>query len=211
MPMRVTLPDGSPSDPQSGVTPIMVQEEHGLYRVVGTGFYITRYGLLLTAKHVVEDMIEADGIGRPTLAWNWTSDGRLFMKPVLTCSFFPGAPRDAPDIAVCQAVDSVKGENVVINTRTERVGLMPAIPERNALIGTYAYPGNVSLDFRTGTPVRNSQICLRVACSMCSDHKSDSCAMNTSRPQLMFAQEQVAAPFFIRVAMPVQSTVGDGT
>jgi hypothetical protein len=54
-------------------------------------------------------------------AWNWTSDGRLFMKPVLTCSFFPGAPRDAPDIAVCQAVDSVKGENVVINTRTESV------------------------------------------------------------------------------------------
>lgn len=34
------------------------------------------------------------------------------------------------------------------------VGLVPAIPERNALIGTYAYPGNVSLDFRAGTPVR---------------------------------------------------------
>lgn len=32
--------------------------------------------------------------------------------------------------------------------RTERVGILPAIPERNALIGTYAYPGNARLDFR---------------------------------------------------------------
>jgi hypothetical protein len=151
MPLRVTLPDGSPGDPQCGVTPLMVQLEKGVYRVIGTGFYVTRYGLLLTAKHVVEEVADADSDGRATLAWNWTTSGELFMKPILTCSFFNEAPRNASDIAVCQAVDSARNGNIVVKTITERVGLLPAIPEPNSLIGTYAYPGNAYLDFRDKT------------------------------------------------------------
>ena len=48
--------DGQPIEPGDGVVPIL--QEVGLKRlkVVGTGFYITRYGLVATAKHVIEEL-----------------------------------------------------------------------------------------------------------------------------------------------------------
>lgn len=148
MPLRVIHPDGRIGDPQSAVTPILVQVEPGLLRVVGTGFYVTRYGLFLTAKHVVEEVIDQDRLGRPTFAWNWTSDGRLFLRPVVTCAFLQGAPRDVADIAVCQAVASARNGEIRFDVPNERIAIVTDLPEPNTQIGTYAYPGNERVDFR---------------------------------------------------------------
>jgi hypothetical protein len=148
MPLRVTLPDGSPGDPQSGITPIFAQLESGHRRVIGTGFFVARYGLFLTAKHVVEDIVDFDQNGKPCLTWNWTSQGKLYIQPIIRCTFPTSAPRHAADIAICQAVASAPDGQFLFGEPNERIALVSATPEVDAHVGTYAYPGNASVDFR---------------------------------------------------------------
>ena len=45
--------DGKPVDPMTGVIPIIKEIEKGILQTIGTGFYIARYGLVMTAAHVV--------------------------------------------------------------------------------------------------------------------------------------------------------------
>ena len=52
--------DGTEISATLGVVPILRELEVGKLRVIGTGFYITRYGLFLTARHVFDNIIEAD-------------------------------------------------------------------------------------------------------------------------------------------------------
>ena len=47
------LGDGKEISATTGVVPILVELDKGKLQVIGTGFYITRYGLLLTARHVM--------------------------------------------------------------------------------------------------------------------------------------------------------------
>jgi hypothetical protein len=148
MPLNVVLPNGRKGDPQSGITPIMAQLEPGHYQVVGTGFYIARYGLFVTAKHVVDELHKFDRQGRPCVAWNWTSSGQLFIRPIHTCSFLTDAPYRAADLAVCQAVASCSNGNIEFDSPNERLALTALIPAAGAHTGTYAYPGNLSVDFR---------------------------------------------------------------
>src|SRR5690349_10613451 len=124
MALRVTLPNGNRGDPESAITPVFVQLEPGHLQVVGTGFYIARYGLFLTAKHVIEELAEQDQLGRPSLCWNWTSDGHLYLHPILTCSFLTEAPRNASDIAICQAVASARNSAISFGAPNERIALV---------------------------------------------------------------------------------------
>ncbi len=43
---------GKNIDPGAAVIPIMKELERGRLAIIGTGFYISRYGLFLTAAHV---------------------------------------------------------------------------------------------------------------------------------------------------------------
>ena len=147
MPLRVTGSDGKPTDPQIAVTPVGVQLEPGVLQIIGTGFFIARYGLLLTAKHVVDDIARHDSELRPTLTWLWRTNGTLSFRPIMTCSFFHEAPRDAADIAICQAVDSVKDGVVRLAEPNERIAISTQLPEPGTKIATYAYPDNPQVSF----------------------------------------------------------------
>ena len=57
---RALLGDGTEISATSGVVPILRELETGKLQVIGTGFYITRYGLLLSARHVFDDIIWAE-------------------------------------------------------------------------------------------------------------------------------------------------------
>ncbi|MFZ2648551.1 MAG: hypothetical protein WA210_00460, partial [Burkholderiaceae bacterium] len=118
-------------------------------------FYIARYGLLLTAKHVVDDIAQHDAESRPTLAWLWGTDGTLRFRPMLTCSFDSRAPREAADIAICQVVDKAGEGEVRLLHPNERIALVTTLPPPRTRIATYAYPSNHRVDFaapeRTGT------------------------------------------------------------
>jgi hypothetical protein len=148
MPLQAFDPNGHPIDSQVGVTPLCVQLEPGVYQVTGSGFYVARYGLLLTAKHVVDEITTHDAENRPTVAWIWKSDGTLNFRPLLTCSFDNRAPRDAADIAICQAVDSAQPGAIRVAQTNERIALVTRLPEPDTRIATYAYPDNHRLDFR---------------------------------------------------------------
>ncbi len=147
MPLQASNPNGEPVDSQVGVTPLFVQLERGVFQIVGTGFYVARYGLLLTAKHVVEEIAEHDAEGRPTVAWIWKNDGTLNFRPILTCSFYNQAPRDAADIAICQAVDNAKPGSIRVAQANERIALVTHLPEIGTRIATYAYPDNHRIEF----------------------------------------------------------------
>ena len=46
-------------DPLTGVVPIIKEYEKGILQTIGTGFYISRYGIVI-AKHVIEGLITQD-------------------------------------------------------------------------------------------------------------------------------------------------------
>lgn len=152
MPLQAYSPAGNPIDSQVGVTPIFLKLEPGLLKIIGTGFYIARYGLLLTAKHVVDEIVDNNTEGRPKAAWIWKPDGTVNFRPIHTCSFDHRAPLYYPDIAICQAVDSAKPEHVAVLQINERIGLSTRVPPKGAAIATYAYPDNHRLDFASGDP-----------------------------------------------------------
>jgi Trypsin-like peptidase domain len=147
MPLRVTGSDGRPADPQVAVTPIAIQLQPGLLQVVGTGFYVSRYGLLLTAAHLVHDIANHDRQRNPTLTWLWRMDGTLSLRPLRTCSTFHDAPRDAADIAICQAVVFENGA-VLWGDPNERIAITTQVPHPGTRVATYAYPDNREVDFR---------------------------------------------------------------
>ena len=146
MPVQAFCPDGKPVDLATAITPIFVKLENDLYRIIGTGFYIARYGLFLTAKHVVEDIAEHDAEGRSVFVWSWDLDGTLRIRPVLTCSFDLNAPRKAIDIAICQCVDRWDNGNMQILKPNERIGIYTGNIKCGINIATYAYPGNYKID-----------------------------------------------------------------
>ena len=141
MPIVVTNSRGENAHPGEAVTPILLQLEPGLYKIIGTGFYITRYGLFLTAKHVVEDLTQADGTLRNCLTWHLPNDSEINMRQIKRASIDRNAPLHAPDIAVCQA------DNFSFTLMNERIGIVVS-PPVGSIVGTYAYPENELLDFR---------------------------------------------------------------
>ena len=52
--------DGRRVPTGAGVVPILKEIGEGQLKVVGTGFFVTRYGLFATAKHVLEELVEWD-------------------------------------------------------------------------------------------------------------------------------------------------------
>ncbi len=147
VPLQAFAPDGRPADLQVAVTPIFVQLEPTLLRVVGTGFFIARYGLLLTAKHVVDEVVEHDARSRAALTWLWKADGTLNLRPILICSYDNRAPRDAADIAICQTVDRARNGSMRVAQANERIALVTSLPSPGTQVATYAYPDNDRVDF----------------------------------------------------------------
>jgi len=49
--------DSTEVNPRAVVVPIMKEIETGKLMIVGTGFYVTRYGLFLTAQHVLNELV----------------------------------------------------------------------------------------------------------------------------------------------------------
>jgi hypothetical protein len=48
----------NPIDPKYGVFPILKELSKGSLSVVRTGFYLTRYGMFITAKHVMDELVD---------------------------------------------------------------------------------------------------------------------------------------------------------
>jgi len=53
--------DGQTSQGQEVVIPICTVDEHNRIECIGTGFFISVYGIFATAAHVVKDILDKDG------------------------------------------------------------------------------------------------------------------------------------------------------
>ena len=53
----------NPVDPGEGSIPILLEREPGKLMVVGTGFYTSRFGLFLSANHVLETLLNESRTG----------------------------------------------------------------------------------------------------------------------------------------------------
>ena len=139
-----------PVNPGDGVIPIMKEISKGRLKIVGTGFYISRYGLFLSANHVIETLIDDSraklGVG---YVCHLAEDNAVHLRRILRASLFHNA-----DLAVGQADNYVNKypQDPLMNMRTP---LTAKVPEPGSHVITYAYPENEVLDFTIAgrTPV----------------------------------------------------------
>ena len=129
-------------EPGEVVVPILQEVGFRRLKVVGTGFYITRYGLVATAKHVIQEMIARDGRTLlPGVVPHLGPENRMFMRTIRQAYLLNDA-----DVAVVQADNFLDGypNDALMNLRPRLSLNVPAPGER---IATYAYPENAILDF----------------------------------------------------------------
>ena len=134
--------NGEAVTPQSGVIPIIKEVSPGVLQTIGTGFYITRYGLIMTAAHVLEDLRDESGqeIVAAYVA-HMADEEKVHLRRILSVSISSCA-----DIAIAQ-VDNYIGKYPEAPLMNMRCQLDFSVPEDGSQLVTYAYPENKVMDF----------------------------------------------------------------
>jgi len=134
--------DGQPIEPGDGVVPILQEVGFKRLKVVGTGFYITRYGLVATAKHVIEELRAADELKLlPGFVLHLGPDNTIFLRPIRRAHLLMAA-----DVCVVQA-DNFLERHPIAALMNLRPRLSARLPAAGEPLVTYAYPENAILDF----------------------------------------------------------------
>lgn len=134
--------NGEVLDPMAGTVPMIKKLEKEKLQTIGTGFYITGYGLVLTANHVMWDLASKDKKTLiPYFVCHPLGDHKINLRKILSATLLEPA-----DLAIGQADNYCKEspDNSLINRRAILSSLVP--PEGSKLI-TYAYPENEMMDF----------------------------------------------------------------
>jgi S1-C subfamily serine protease len=144
---RALRGDGQLIEPGDGVVPILQEVGFKRLKVVGTGFYITRYGLVATAKHVIEEMRMPGEVRLlPGFVLHLGPDNTIFLRPIRRAHLLSTA-----DVAVIQADNFMERHSVPLMNLRPR--LSAELPEAGEPLVTYAYPENAVLDFNVADPV----------------------------------------------------------
>src|SRR5581483_10751943 len=127
--------DGLPIHPGTGILPIVKEVGLGRLLVVGTGFYITRYGLVATAKHVIDDLVLPDGVTiGPAFVVHLQGDDEIVLRKVERAHFLKEI-----DVGVVQ-VDSFLKVDPPDALQNLRGALAASLPIEGSHLITYAYP-----------------------------------------------------------------------
>lgn len=145
--------NGKSIEPRSGVVPILKELSKGRLSVIGTGFYISRYGLFLTAKHVLDELVLENkkeiGVG---YICHSPDNEEVHLRRILSVNLLEPA-----DLAVGQAdtYESKYPDKPLMNMRCR---LSTYQPSKDEELVTYAYPVNKVLDFtdKDNVPVISS-------------------------------------------------------
>ena len=134
--------DGELIHPGTGIVPIMKEVGEKRLSIIGTGFYITRYGLLVTAKHVLEDLMADDGISLVrSYVCHLAPENAINLRPIRKAHLLIQA-----DIGIAQA-DNYLDAFPANPLQNLRATLSTQLPAEGSLLTTYAYPENKVLDF----------------------------------------------------------------
>ena len=78
--------DGNVIEPNKAIFPIIKENSHGDFYLIGTGFFITNSGIFVTAKHVLLDVIDKNGEQtHPIFLIQFLGDGYI-KRPILRCT-----------------------------------------------------------------------------------------------------------------------------
>ena len=133
--------DGAPIHPGTGIVPILKEVGTKRLSVIGTGFYITRYGLVATAKHVVEDLTDDGKSLTPSFVLHLQDDDAIVLRPIRRAHYLHDV-----DLAVVQA-DNFVNDGSRSALQNLRAVIAPVLPRDGTPLVTYAYPENAILDF----------------------------------------------------------------
>lgn len=140
---RTRRGDGEKLHPGEGVIPILKEVGKHQLKVVGTGFFVTRYGTFATARHVLDDLADyrAKTLHQSFILQVGPS-GDCIIRRIVSISVSNSA-----DVGVGQADNGVGGIEGLgpTNLRGPISLTRPSVGE--ALV-SYAYPENAILDFR---------------------------------------------------------------
>ncbi len=142
MERRAVDGNGNDINPSEFVVPIIKETEPEFLQIVGTGFYIIRYGLVLTAQHVVEPLINPTGRELGTgFILHWAGKEKCYLRRILGASYL-----NEVDLAIIQPENYMDRfpDNPLVN---RRVPLSLVIPIAGSEVITYAYPENEEIDF----------------------------------------------------------------
>jgi hypothetical protein len=134
--------DGQSIEPGDGVVPILQEIGVKRLKVIGTGFYITRYGLVATAKHVIEELKAPDELKLLSgFVLHLGPDNTIFLRRIRRAHLLLAA-----DVCVVQADNFLERHptDPLMNLRARLSATLPAAGEP---LVTYAYPENAILDF----------------------------------------------------------------
>lgn len=134
--------NGEKINPGDGIVPIMRRRGKDIYDIIGTGFYVTRYGLFVTANHVMQELIDekSNTLGIGYLV-HLGSDSQIHLRRILVSNC-----NKSSDIAICQADNYIEKypQGPLMNMRP-RVSFK--VPTSGSPLVTYAYPENELLKF----------------------------------------------------------------
>ena len=122
---------GAPVIGGEGIIPLLELIEGREYRLIGTGFFITDFGVFATAKHV---LMATHGSGHPIFTWQLIPPNQWDIRPVVEFNY-----HDTADLAIgvsCQAIHQETGE-LLTNARVRLTTRAHAVGD---LVATYAYP-----------------------------------------------------------------------
>lgn len=139
---RAQNADGLAIDPRAAVIPIMQQLTPGRLRIIGTGFYLTRYGLFATAGHVLLELAVPNSreLGIAVVCHTLGGDS-VCMRQIRTAFINEDA-----DVAIGYADNFMEKvpQKLLMNMRGHMSARMPSLGTR---LVTYTYPQNKVLDF----------------------------------------------------------------
>lgn len=134
--------NGKPIDPRDGIVPVIKRVSSGTLAIIGTGFYITRYGLFMTAHHVLASVVnEQKQVTCPSYVMHRAGENEVHLRKILRFSLLSPA-----DLAVGHA-DNFKEKFPKAPLMNLRGRLSTEVPFEGSQVVTYAYPENKMLDF----------------------------------------------------------------
>ena len=134
--------DGTPIHPGDGIVPILKEIGQKRLSIVGTGFYITRYGLFMTASHVLDELVNEndESIARGLIV-HLAEDNKVHFRNIFCYHRYKKA-----DLAIGHA-DNYKEQYPTNPLQNLRGTLSGNLPKVGTKVITYAYPENKPLDF----------------------------------------------------------------
>jgi len=138
--------DGPLPNPTGHTFPLLTHDSDGRWRLVGTGFYVNDSGFFVTARHVVEDVLQNGEQISPLVILHLHSPTGLFgpseshLRPIMQCWL-----DDVADVAlgVAAPATSIATGEIIKNWTWTLSWLVPPI---GTLASTYAFPNHTIID-----------------------------------------------------------------